>query len=743
VTVARAERPTAAATVRSDVRLLVVRYPPQELRLWDLAEQYLGSRLRYRDLLGLNADRTGPSGEPITEDSLIRHGWTLLMPGDARGPGLIELPGREAARATAQVDLGDPEQAPADVEQCAAPGIAQEPPRVPEPPARTAAPSVSTAPSAPPAPRAPAEPAATAEQPPAADPEETPDPEPTAATAEYPRAPLAWDVVHAGLLADGLLTTLDAQEQRRRERRGQDACTPVPDAATARVEESAHVGADREGAAFLARALRSLAAAVAEQGREMPALAAAHLSATELELRLATPDRHPPAPFTATSSGGRWLLDRAAPLPDVPDVAPRLPGLVSLGADEFGPVLVNLPAGGVLAFEGPAEAVRLVALAVATELVVKRWSEAPDVVLVGFGAELAGATPRLTHRERLSVLLERPVEADIVVLAEPPDDSQLGALRSTVRSAWFGAPAVVVLGAYPRARWRLRLLGRGMLTCPELDITVGAQALGTDTAAAVRRLLAAEGRTGARSEGAAPVALPPGVDPGRAEVLLRLFGPPRLTRGRELVAASPRSVEIIAYLGLMGGATEAELAAAVWPSGVRRVEVGAALAEVATTLGRSRDGTPLLETGEVLRLAPQVQIDWHLVADAAGRGADAQALALAGPASMCHDHDLRHYPWMARLPMVRLLPGIVADVRARYDRSVRDAAGGRRAGRHRRADDVPPSPPTSPNGAGGSTMTMDGATWTLSADDMPQAPRLAHDGIALGPGASRSGGRCA
>ncbi|CAA9437146.1 MAG: hypothetical protein AVDCRST_MAG66-3663, partial [uncultured Pseudonocardia sp.] len=90
----RPERPTADATSRSATRLLVVRLPAgtEGLRLWDLAEQYLGSRLRYRDLLILNRDRRAPTGEQITEASVVRNGWSLLVPGDARGPGLVPLP---------------------------------------------------------------------------------------------------------------------------------------------------------------------------------------------------------------------------------------------------------------------------------------------------------------------------------------------------------------------------------------------------------------------------------------------------------------------------------------------------------------------------------------------------------------------------------------------------------------------------------------------------------------------------
>ncbi len=643
-------RPTAAASSRSDIRLLVLRRPAdaEGLRMWDLSAQYLGSTLRYRDLLALNHGRSGPGGVPINEDSVIGNGWTVLMPGDARGPGLVKLP-RSAGPAIAALPApGRSDPAPGAVSENAAPAA-----------------GVGTIPD---------------------------DPSPEGATpapAQHSRAALAWDLVHARLLADGLLDTLDGLRERRAGRRPEGAGVPVPDTAAAAVEESAHVGADVEGGAFLEMALRGLTAGLAQRGTPAPQLVAAHLSDDLLELRLAAPDRHPPTPFEATESGARWLLDRSVPLGDVPDVAPGLPGLVSLGPDRFGRLLLNLPAGGVIALEGDEPGCRMVAAALAVELVVKRWSEAPLVTLVGFGAELADFSPRLRHVERLAQVLDRPVRGDIVILAAPPSDDELTALRVGAGSDWFGSPAVIVIGTDRRARWRLQLGATGTLNCPELDITVGAQALAPATCAALARLAAAERTTELPDVRSSTVQLSGAVDPEAVVVVVGLFGPPRLLRDGNDVPAAPRTVEMVAYLGLLGSSTRDDLAAALWPEGTSAPVLDSALAAAVATLGAGPDGRPLLRAGdERLELDAAVQPDWHLFVAAATRGALGQAHALAA----VHDPgtSLRHYAWMARLPLVRRLPGLLADVDARRDRAIAEARA-----RHLPPDRVVIDPPLS------------------------------------------------
>src|SRR5205823_7105070 len=137
-----------------------------------------------------------------------------------------------------------------------------------------------------------------------------------------------------------------------------------PDGDAAGVEVAVRLGADAAGAEFLDRALRQLAAAVAEQDRPVPEIYAARLATDALELLLAVPRENAPPPFVAESDGGRWVLDRRRGPPAAADAAAPLPGLVSIGGDGHGRVFVDLEAaGGAICVEGDLNRARSVVAA--------------------------------------------------------------------------------------------------------------------------------------------------------------------------------------------------------------------------------------------------------------------------------------------------------------------------------------------------------------------------------------------
>ncbi len=426
----------------------------------------------------------------------------------------------------------------------------------------------------------------------------------------------------------------------------------------------------RRGAAFLDVGLRLLSHSLAGRAEAAPDVVAVHLGSDLLELRLGDVDRDPPAPFEVSESGRRWLLDRGA-LVEVREAPTHFPRMVSLGSDAFGRLLINLPAGEIVTLEGELDACRMVALAMAVELALKGWSQVPVLTLVGFGQELCGLGPRVRLVEDLEAILRRRSRGHVVFTACTPSAEALAALRAGASSDRAGAPAVVVLGVDARARWRLHLAPNGVLTWPEMRATVGAQAIRPRTASAVARLLHIEASLAwpGSASSSVPVAARERPGPEETEVLVRLVGAPRLERNGTNLAATNEVIEILAFLALTGATTLEHLASAIWPCGTSPADVVEALRRAGAAVGTGRAGEPLLQVeGERVLLAASVTTDWQVFLDAVRTGDTVVARARASEwVASGYGLVTRHYAWMARLPLLRQLPGLVEDIAADVD----------------------------------------------------------------------------
>ena len=700
---ARAAARTEAAGSLHGAKQYVV-MPPQGRHhdsLWDISERYLGSGIRYREVFELNKGRLQPDGSRLTLESLIRPGWTLVLPADARGEGLIEVtPELPATPEAPAPDLGA-QAGPGGTGGLAGSGSLDGGSGSPDRAgggsgALTGAGAVDGSGGGPLA-RAAADGRVVAGENQA--PERSPD--------------IPWDLVGAELLAAGVLEALVALRRRRAARRRPGAAVPLPVAEAAGAEVAVRLGADPAGADFLDRALRTLARARAENERQIPEVYAARLSPAALELLLAVPLEQAPAPFVAENGGARWVLDRTVALPPTDGVAAPLPGLVSVGGDGHGRIFVDLEsAGGAICVAGELDRARSVVAAAAVELVTNRWSDDMRVTLVGFGSALAplsdtrlrcvdsldevveGVTDRLSAgRQALaasgvdSVLTGRVrglrgdgLTPDFLVLAGPPDPAQLAELQDWARSAGRAPLGVLIAGDVPGARWRFAIDGNGMLDTGPLGVTVGAQLLTARSYAALARLLRADLAATEPPPAAAAWAPLPAADPAPAlpvpprpvdpdrepAVLLRIFGEPAVDGTDRLPPGTPLALEIAGYLALAGAVTPRALAASVWPYGVTVAERDATLARVGDWLGTDAAGQPRLRLGEDgrLRLSEDVQLDWHLFLALATRARDEdvlRALELArGP--LVEPHLPRRYTWIARDPVTRELPAVVVDV---------------------------------------------------------------------------------
>ncbi len=654
----RGARPALTAAGKGR-RLLVVPPGAPPRRLWDVAETYLGARSRYRDVLALNRGRRSPGGAIITEDSTVLAGWTLLMPRDATGTGLVDL-------------VGDPrlplQPGPADRGRDAG---SSGPARKEPDPVTPAAPDQDAVEVS--------EPAATARARRPDGPSPTTDPvaagsvEPggpgvvpgaEAVPLEYPAADLPWDLVHARFLAEGFRALLQTRRRDREHRRAVGAGVRPLDPAAAAVATAVEIGADRRGVECVDRLVRGLPV-------PPPPIAAVRLLRDTVELTLAAPDPAPPAPFTSDPTGRTWSLGHDVEIPAAGDAA--LPGLASLGRDRSGWTLLDLT-GRVTVITGEVRAARMVATAIGLELLVNRWSAGARVVMVGFGRTFDGTAPALTVADRIDAVLDAvvlrvcdDVVPQFLVLAAPPAAAVDELLRQ-LADPGFGAPlgVLVVGGATGDGRRELELGPTGVLTCAELGLVVGAHALSTTTAAALARLVAAE--TNSEAGGAVdPPELPRAVDADAAAVIVRLFGEPVLVGPAGTLDADPVTCEIVAFLALHGVATPREVARAVFPFGIPEAELHMALKVVVELLAGAAAGEPgLLEYPDGrLELTADVQADLHLFVGLAAAGREDDALALLGRAAEAHRSRVPHgarYAWLAGVPLVRALPGHVADV---------------------------------------------------------------------------------
>jgi hypothetical protein len=657
--------------VRRTEKIYVVRPPEGRYHesLWEIAQNHLGDGRRYREIFELNAGRVQPDGSKLTIASLIRPGWVLRMPRDAHGPGIRVVTLHErtgGAGGDARAGHGT-----AGGDGTAGPAPAGSAPAGPAPagPARPAA-----------AQPAPAQPGAAGDG----------EPAPTAPVGAVPAgaAVYPYELAAAALLAAGVLSALG---RRRREQLwhrafGRRVAVPVRPSPAAAAEVALRLGADEPSARILDTALRHLAEALAAQGRALPTVFAAHVGHHQLDLWVAPADREAPAPWVAVDDGQVWRLPLAvAPGLDPDQVAGArapYPGLVSIGTDATGRVLIDLEAAqGLIAVTGEPHLVQAALAAMAAELVTNRWSGPVSITLVGFGADLAALAPGQVSAvgslaEALPALVARAgpaaeslaapgaEEAHYVISAVPPSAAEREQLLALARAGHAAASGYVIAGDIAGAAWTWEITQRGRLRAAPLGLDVQVQLLPPEQRAAVVDLF----RTAEQFEGVAlgaplPDAPPAGhLIPGpAAQVDVTLLG---RTRVNAPGVIEPERVglatELVAFLATHpGGVHSNVLAAAIWPRGVTREVRDAALARARDWLGTDGIGRPQLATDASgrLRLGSQVRVDWQvfcaLMARAAAgaggadeEGALEQALSLvSGP--FMDGREPGRYAWLA------------------------------------------------------------------------------------------------
>ena len=689
----------AAGWAHRTEKIYVVRPPVGRFHesLWEIAENHLGDGRRYREIFELNSGVPQPDGSMLTIASLIRPGWILRMPHDAYGPGIEEVkaspPARHSGRphehrpgthrpgvhraapgkhASSSSPAAVPPAAtpPAVTPPAKAPPTAQAPPTppppTPPPPAQSPAaqsPTAHTPAASTPAHSAPASSA------PAPAPPSTAAPAPAASgqpapghainghsapgrSAQKPATGFPLELAAAGLLAAGVLAALERRRRKQARRRpaGRRVVAPRPDAAWAEV--ALRLGEDEASARMLDAALRYLSRALRRQGQTPPTVFAAHIGEDNLDLWVTPPGHDVPEPWYAVGDGQVWRL----PLTGVPGLdaahgAALYPGLVTIGTDATGRVLVDLEAArGPVAVTGPPGLVADALAAMATELATSRWADGMRLTLVGTGADLAVLAPGRVHvagsvaealpaleahaagvANALSASGARSVLAGraeglipeawaphYLVTLIPPAPDEARRLAALSRTGHLAA-GYLVAGELPDAAWTWEITPDERLRAPELGLEVMAQFLPHEQQVAVAGLFdAADDMTGAPLSAPLVDAAPaPHLAPDATmPVEVTLLGPVAVRATGEIEPGMlPLATEIVVYLATHpAGVYPNVLARAIWPQGVADETRDAVLDEVAYWLGTDGIGRPHLaaDASGRLRLGSGVKVDWHV-----------------------------------------------------------------------------------------------------------------------------------
>jgi hypothetical protein len=688
--------------------------------LWEIAQNHLGDGRRYREIFELNSGRIQPDGTKLTIASLIRPGWVLRMPRDAYGPG-IEVASTPPA---GQVPAGHEEASGSPAPQghaAGADGVAAPRPGRGVGAGGGAAAQAHVAPGngavARPAagngaaPRAAAPGGATGSSGAGSGSSGAGSGLPGAGSGSSVSALRAGrdgpvypvELAAASLLAAGVLSALGRRRRVQLWRRAFGRRVIAPEGEAALAEAALRLGAHEPSARLLDTGLRYLSYALAAAGTTPPTVFAAHLGEENLDLWVAPADRNPPSPWTAVGDGQVWRLPLAAVQRIDPEqtsgaIAP-FPGLVSIGTDDTGRVLVDLEAAhGLIAVTGPSAVVSSALSAMAVELATNSWSDRMQITLVGFGAELTTLAPhRVTavHSlgEALPALEARAAEVEAamaasgvgsvltgrslgihpeawaphyLIMATPPSPVEQEKLLTLARVRHAAAAGYLVAGEVPGATWTWEVTDEGRLLATPLGFDVRAQLLPARQHAAVVDLFYAA----TLDHG---IALsPPPLDAAPAEQLIPGSEMPvEITLLGRLSVRAPGVIqpervglatELVVYLAAHpGGVHPNVLTSAIWPRGVTAEVRDAALARATDWLGTDSIGRPHLATDASgrLRLGSGVRVDWHvfraLVAHAdqaaAAGGPDeaaylGRALELVG-GQLLDSRDPGRYAWLA------------------------------------------------------------------------------------------------
>ena len=642
--------------------------------LWSIAEEELGSALRWRELAALNYGVEQQDGEALTREHWITSGWKLRLPGGQvhSDPVDSELPRTRETRLTTSPSARQRARAGEAVSgpRASQSGVG----RVPSDTdgvrgivsAEASGAPAGHGPGAPVDPAVPAVPA-------------------VLAVPAVPAVPVV--PVGGGIVGVGVVDLIDRLRRVQQRHRKSGSFIRMPDQSRRLFEQRLRMGDGRSALDAIDRSVRLLARSWSGEGIESPPVRGVKVSSDVVELvvdGLGPVPRIPP-PFTPGVGGSSLVVERSAlARPLHLGIGSReerfpIPTLVTAGHAVDGLVMVNLEALGSLIVDGDPSECDGVVRALALELATSQWADQFDVVLVGFGAEFgrfdrvraASDVPALIHelwcrRFRAEALLRNAsfhsfAEArcfestgtwdPLVVICGPAaQESQVAELLEVGADA-AGGMAVVAAGGDGEASHTLRLSTSG--DSPSLELigsVVFPQQIAVEELADLDAILAAandresvtspegsgtgsprpgretgfavafESATGFETrEVTVPVPrvaqappMPSYGESGTHEVEVAVLGPVEI-RGAAREFTRAWAEELVVYLALHpNGASSDAWATALWPDRLMAPSSLHSTASVARrSLGQGRDGHDHLPRSHGrLTLAPTVGTDW-------------------------------------------------------------------------------------------------------------------------------------
>lgn len=695
----------AAAQTRDAQAVLYYQVQPPDGRnydtLWDIANRYLGSGMRYKELAELNRGVLQPDGTRMTNPDLIYPGQVLRLPADAQGSGLLVADPAKPGVAPETVEpvgaLEAPPPGGGRTEQVADP---REPDRADTPTTTAGAGSV-------------------------------------AADGGFDLPDQLAPVFGAagGLLTAGLLAAL-------RRRRGWDRGPRGGGGLPLDSELALRAEADGQTAALLDRSLRAWTART--QPGEVPAPAQCAISPGGIAVSFAaTPDGDAPSPWQSEREGRVWTVRREAArrLPSDAGSLSPLPGLVTVGRRDDGSLLLvdleSVP--GIVALGGDNAVARDVAVSWAVELATHAWADRRRVTMVGFADDLeplaVDAVRRVDDLDRAldqiegtcrhqrhacaslgagSVRTGRALQPDarlwtsqLLVLSGVPDAERLARVQAVAADP-YQAVAVVMVGDHQEAATRVVASTEGRLWCGPLGIDVQAQRLTVDASRGLVDLFSAAATTdvsGGPSDPHDPLAGVVGsrLDPdvldltARQPVEIGVLGPVAVDAdGPVDEGRRDLLTEVVLHVAAHPDGVHPEvLTSAVWPRGVDEQVRDATLAKTQEWLGSADGGQRLALVDGRWTLGRQgVRFDWDVFRALVNAAADHERTGAGDPVPALDraldlvrgdawsDLPTRRYAWLAHTGLesdARVLVVAVARRLAALSRERGDGDGAWRA----------------------------------------------------------------